>query len=30
MWFSILTRKLLSRGSFSSQADLKQQRLEFY
>ncbi|AUB36340.1 Transposase (plasmid) [Nostoc flagelliforme CCNUN1] len=30
IWFSILTRKLLSRGSFSSQADLKQQRLEFY
>lgn len=29
IWFSILTRKLLSRGSFSSQADLKQQILNF-
>jgi putative transposase len=30
IWFSILTRKLLRRGSFSSQMDLKQQRLEFH
>jgi putative transposase len=29
IWFSILTRKLLRRGSFSSQADLKQQILNF-
>jgi len=29
IWFSILTRKLLRRGSFSSQADLKQQILDF-
>ncbi len=29
IWFSILTRKLLRRGSFSSQMDLKQQILNF-
>lgn len=29
IWFSILTRKLLRRGSFSSQVDLKQQMLNF-
>lgn len=29
IWFSILTRKLLRRGTFSSQADLKQQILDF-
>lgn len=29
IWFSILTRKLLKRGSFSSKADLKQQILDF-
>lgn len=29
IWLSILTRKLLRRGSFSSQADLKQQILNF-
>ncbi len=29
IWFSILTRKLLRRGSFSSQTDLKQQILNF-
>jgi hypothetical protein len=29
LWFSILTRKLLKRGSFSSTADLKQQILSF-
>lgn len=29
IWFSILTRKLLKRGTFSSQADLKQQILDF-
>ncbi len=29
IWFSILTRKLLRRGSFSSQADLKQQIVNF-
>jgi putative transposase len=29
IWFSILTRKLLRRGSFSSQVDLKQQILSF-
>ena len=29
IWFSILTRKLLRRGSFFSQADLKQQILNF-
>lgn len=29
IWFSILTRKLLRRGSFSSQADLNQQILDF-
>ena len=29
IWFSILTRKLLRRGNFSSQANLKQQILDF-
>lgn len=29
IWFSILTRKLLRRGTFSSQGDLKQQILDF-
>lgn len=29
IWFSILTRKLLRRGSFSSKANLKQQILDF-
>jgi putative transposase len=29
IWFSILTRKLLRRGSFSSQTDLKQQIFNF-
>jgi transposase len=29
IWFSILTRKLLRRGSFSSQTDLKQQISNF-
>lgn len=29
IWFSILTRKLLRRGNFSSKADLKQQILNF-
>lgn len=29
IWFSILTRKLLRRGSFSSQADLSQQIVDF-
>ncbi len=29
LWFSILTRKLLKRGSFTSTADLKQQILDF-
>jgi putative transposase len=29
IWFSILTRKLLRRGNFSSQVDLKQQILNF-
>jgi putative transposase len=29
LWFSILTRKLLKRGNFTSKADLKQQILDF-
>lgn len=29
IWFSILTRKFLKRGTFSSQGDLKQQILDF-
>lgn len=29
IWFSILMRKLLKRGNFTSKADLKQQILDF-